>query len=147
MKKASILVIISVLFTCISIYGQNTPISETIEKKYSAKMGNLRFHRNYIQFANIKDHEIQTETLLVYNTWYKPIDFHFRNIPQYISCKAIPQTLKPGQEGIILVTYDAVKRKQYGYDFYRLGIQTTDSIQPMKLFNVSANITEDFYVQ
>ncbi|MFC2111470.1 DUF1573 domain-containing protein [Bacteroidota bacterium] len=144
MKNAIILLFITALLTGSSLNGQNTISKEDIEKNYSAKMGNLRFHRNYVQFANIKNDEIQTETLKVYNEWYKPIEFHFKNIPAYITCKAIPQSLEAGKEGIILISFDAKKRNEYGYTFYRLGIQTTDSIDAMKLFNVSANITEDF---
>ncbi|MCF8298455.1 MAG: DUF1573 domain-containing protein [Saprospiraceae bacterium] len=143
MKKATILLFISSIIVG-SLFGQSTIDQASIDKNYSAKMGNLRFDKNYIQFANIKNDEIQTETLKVYNEWYKPIDFYFKNIPDYITCKAVPSTLKPGKEGIILITFDAVKKNEFGYIFYRLGIQTNDSLETMKLFNLSANVTEDF---
>lgn len=144
MKKTTLLLLITAIITSSSLFGQDTISKEDIEKNYSAKMGNLRFQRNYVQFANIKNDEIQTETLKVYNQWRKPIDFHFKNNPDYIICKAIPASLESGKEGIILVSFDAKKKNDFGYVFYRLGIQTTDSLEPMKLFNVSANITEDF---
>lgn len=128
----------------VSLIAQNNLTKEEIKAQYAAKMGNLRFNKSYIQFSNIKFGEIQTETLNVYNEWHKPITFSFQNIPPYITCKAIPKTLEAGKAGKILVVFDTKKRNQYGYDFYRLGINTNDSIQSMKLFNVSANITEDF---
>jgi len=147
MKKVTLVFLAVIFIFNINIFGQKklSPIEQQkIEQKYPSRMGNLLFDKNYVVFQNIKSFEIKTETLKVYNDWYKPINFYFKNIPNYISCKAVPSTLKGGEAGVILVSFDAPKRNDFGYVFYRLGIQTTDSLQPMKLFNISANITEDF---
>jgi hypothetical protein len=67
------------------------------------------------------------------------------NLPIYITCKLVPdKQLNPKQKGMVIVTYDASKRNDFGYVNDQFTLLTNDSIQPEKTIKISANIVEDF---
>ncbi len=131
----------SVLLT---ILGEVIPRLRTVADSFPVTLGNLLMRTNHLAYMEIKNTVIKTDTLLVYNKWYKPMTFSFSNLPACITCKAVPETVLPGKKGMILVTYDAAKKNDWGlvYDF--ININTNDSTDAAKQLTVSAIIVEDF---
>jgi len=117
---------------------------QSIEKLFPFKIGNLRLKYNYITFNQIKNTEIVTDTLQIYNDWNYPMKVGFVNVPGYITCIAQPELLKPKEEGMLIVTMNARKRNDFGFLYNRLTINTNDSVNKQKGLNVSAYIKEDF---
>jgi hypothetical protein len=126
------------------VKGDVTPRQRTVEDDYPQLIGNLRFATAQIVFQNIPNTAIQTDTMKMYNQWKQVMTFGFTKLPAYITVKAVPEKLKPGQKGYLLISYDASKRNDFGFIYDRFTFETNDSLQPEKQVSVSANIVEDF---
>lgn len=111
---------------------------------YPHPIGHLRFNTSQLSFKYINSTETKTDTLKMFNEWNKPMNLSFTKLPEYITCKAVPENLKPNQKGYILITYNATKRNDFGSIYDRIIIETNDSIQAEKTVSISANIVEDF---
>ena len=126
------------------IKGKVVPRTKTKADYYPTVIGNLRFKSNHLAFMDIYVGKTKTDSLGVYNQSKQTINIGFHNIPKFLTLKANPENLLPDQEGYIVVTYYAAKRKDYGLIFDRFALKTNDSSQPLKTLNVSAKIKEDF---
>ncbi|MFC1732677.1 DUF1573 domain-containing protein [candidate division KSB1 bacterium] len=136
-----------ILLFAIIIIGMSINMNaqdQSIEKRFPFKIGNLRLKYNYITFNQIKNTEIVTDTLEIYNEWDYPMKIGFVNVPDFMTCFAQPETLKSKEEGILIVTMNATKRNDYGFLYNRLTINTNDSVNKQKGLNVSVYIKEDF---
>jgi hypothetical protein len=92
----------------------------------------------------IYSHQKKTDTLKIYNHWDQPMKFQFSAVPEFLTVKASPVILEPKKEGAIIVTYDARKRHDWGLNFDKFNIVSSDVKQPIKVINVSAIVKEDF---
>jgi hypothetical protein len=98
-----------------------------------------------IPLNNIGNKDIKSDTLKIYNDWNRLMTLSISNLPEYITCKLIPEKqLKPHQKGIIIISYDAQKCKENGYVCDRITLSTNDSILPEKKLSISVNIVDDF---
>jgi len=113
-------------------------------ENYPTSMGNLRFKTNHLAFMDITNKEIRTDSLAIYNNGQSPMNIGFKKVPEWISVKANPNVLKPGQEGYLIITYDGSKRNDYGLNFDSFQLATDDVKQPGKRVNVSAKVIPDF---
>jgi hypothetical protein len=140
MKKIKIIFSALILLTAITAYSQQ----QTKQDEYPQVNGHLKFKTYSISLQNIKSTETKTDTLKIMSTFSQPMTFTFSNLPEYITCKAVPAVLNPNKKGYLLITYNAAKRNAYGWmnDYFRF--TTNDSLQPEKQVNLSANIVEDF---
>ncbi|RLD67093.1 MAG: hypothetical protein DRI84_03345 [Bacteroidetes bacterium] len=130
----------SVLF----IKGTVTPKKRSKGDYYPTSVGNLKMMSNHLAFNEMKTTEIRTDSLKIFNNWTSPMEISFTQVPSHITVKVIPSTLRPQEEGYIVVTYDATKKLDFGLVYDRVGIRTNDVVQPLKMLNVSANLTQDF---
>jgi hypothetical protein len=58
--------------------------------------------------------------------------------------RSFGQSILPGQDGILVLKYDASKRGEFGQLKDRVMISTNDSIESKKMVYYSVNIREDF---
>lgn len=128
----------------VSVKGEVLPRQKTYLDFYPNKIGNLRFASTQYNLGNVKNTVVKTDTMKVYNDWKNEITFSFNNLPPYLSCYAKPEKLKPQKEGMIILSYDASKRGDFGYLYDRVIASTNDSAQPGKTISISVNIVEDF---
>lgn len=112
---------------------------------YPTSMGNLRFKTNHLAFMDIRNKEIRTDSLAIYNNGNIPMNFETdTTLPKWLSVTTNPEILQPKQEGYIIITYDASKRNDYGLIFDRFVLLTNDDKQAAKSINVSAKVVPDF---
>lgn len=140
MKNIKIVLSVVLLLSAITVFAQQ----KTIKEEYPQESGNLRFNSYMVSFQNIKNTEIQTDTLKMVSTFSQPMTFAFTKLPEHITCKAVPATLKPNQKGYILISYYAAKKNDFGQVNDHFTFETNDSVQSEKQVNISANIVEDF---
>lgn len=130
----------------LTIKGSVIPKPKTKADNYPQVLGNLRFKSNHITFNDIKDTEIKTDTIYVYNPSDRKITIYSENLPSFLKIH-IPAggiTIAPDQELKIPISYDAKARNDYGYVFDNFRLKTDDIDQPVKQMYVSANIIQDF---
>ena len=128
----------------LTIKGTVTPKPPTLEDNYPMQMGGLRLKSNHIAFVKVYTTEIKTDSLQIINTSTESIKITFENIPSHISVKAIPETLKPNEKGIIVATYDGNKQKDWGFIMDRIDLILNGKFDANNRLSVSATIDEDF---
>ncbi|MBN2862273.1 MAG: DUF1573 domain-containing protein, partial [Bacteroidales bacterium] len=62
----------------------------------------------------------------------------------HLTLKANPETLKPGQKGIIEGTYDATKNNSWGNVSDMVRVALNGTVDQKSYYYVSANLVEDF---
>ncbi len=128
----------------VAFKGNVIPKPKTKLETYTQAQGSLRFISHQLYF-NLTNTQVKIDTVKIYNTSKKTMDITFDKLPAYINyAKAIPEKLKPEQEGKIIFQYDASKRGDIGYVYDRFTFKTNDTAQVEKAITVSANISEDF---
>jgi len=103
-----------------------------------------------IKEPNVKHNLLNTKTVLdtfyVKNFWTKPVSIQFEKPYEYVTevSRTFGAELQPGQEGFIVLKYDASKRKKFGQIKDDIQFKTNDSIEQIKRVFYSVNIQEDF---
>jgi hypothetical protein len=130
------------------IKGEVQAKEKTIEEIFTFAVGPVRFESNHMAFTNIKKNEKKIRVMPVINTSGAPVKLEFEALQPHLILKSNPETLKPGQKGIIEGTYDATKNPNYGNvtDMARIKIDgvVQNSGQNNLYYYVSANLIEDF---
>ena len=128
--------------------GNSKPVLTTQTQKavdkFGSAIGNLKFTTNHFAFVPIKNNMSRTDTIRMRNDWSKTMTLSVTALPAYIKADVIPASLEPGKEGMIICTYDAKARNDWGFVQDRFTLSTNDSTTPQKQIVVSAQIEEFF---
>lgn len=121
------------------------PQEQTPQQRFPFQMGNLLLTRNSIVFSEILNSETRTDSVQIYNNSHFPINVEFQKPADHMKPSLSSGVIKPHEFITLKVTYDAAKANRFGFvSGDRIILQTTDTIQPMKVVYISANIREDF---
>jgi hypothetical protein len=126
------------------IKGEVIPREKTIEELFTFPVGSIRFESNHLAFTNIKKTQKKIRVMQVINTSSEPVKIGFENLPPHLTLKANPETLKPGQKGIIEGTYDATKNNSWGNVSDMVRVTLNGTVDQKSYYYVSANLVEDF---
>ena len=126
------------------IKGEVTPKEKTVEEIYTFPVGPIRFESNHMAFTTIKKKEKKIRVMQVINTSNAPVKLEFDGLPQHLELKADPETLKPGQKGLVEGTYDAAKNQGWGNVSDMVKIKIDGVVQNNIYYYVSADLVEDF---
>ncbi len=127
------------------IIGNVIPKQLTIEDEYPRQLGNLRLKTNHLALMKISVNEVKEGELEMVNTTSEPLNLDFRNVPNHMKLRAIPETLNPGQKGIIKVSYNAKTKNDWGFLMDRVTVAINgDTQQNKNQLSISATIEEDF---
>lgn len=130
--------------TVIVIKGEVTPREKTVEELFTFPVGGVRFESPQLAFTNVKKTEKKIRVLPVINPSAVPVKIEFDQIPAHLTLKATPETLKPGQKGLIEGSYDATKNTGWGNVNDMIKVKINGVVQENVYFYVSANLVEDF---
>lgn len=126
------------------IKGNVTPAPGNVLDTFNMPQGNLYFMSNHAAFGDINRTGSSTDTLWAYNYTGKPMKWYFRELPGHIKAVASPENIAPFGKGMIILTYDASMKNDWGFVMDRFDLHTNDSAEPVKWLVTSANIIEDF---
>jgi hypothetical protein len=126
------------------IKGEVIPHEKTIEELFTFAVGKIRFESNHLAFTNVKKTGKNIRVMQLINTSKAPIKVQFDALPAHLSLKSNPETLKPGQKGLVEGTYDATKNPAWGSVNDIIKIKLNDTIQENVYYYISANLVEDF---
>lgn len=126
------------------IKGEVIPHEKSVEETFTFPVGPVRFESNHLAFTNVKKTEKKIRVMQVINTSDKPAKIEFQDVPVHLSLKSDPETIKPGQKGIIEGTYDATKNQNWGNVSDMIRLKINGELQQNVYYYVSANLVEDF---
>ena len=121
------------------------PPTEFEKAGYTKSSGMARFFEPNVKH-DILNTAVVRDTFKVRNFWTKPVSFEMNPKPAYVSevYRSFGPELNPGQEGFIVLAYDASQRGAFGQLKDIIIYKTNDSIESKKLLHFSVNIKEDF---
>jgi len=126
------------------IKGEVIPHEKTVEELFTFAVGPVRFESNHLAFTNVKKNEKKIKVMQVINTSDKPAKIEFDMVPAHLTLKVSPETLKPGQKGLVEGTYDATKNDSWGNVSDMIKLKINGEPQQNVYYYVSANLVEDF---
>jgi len=126
------------------IKGEVVARERTIEELFTFAVGPVRFESINLAFTNIKKTEKKIRVMQLINTSNEPVKVEFDNLPPHLTMETTPETLKPGQKGIVEGTYDATRNNNWGNVNDLVRIKINGVIQENVWYYVSANLVEDF---
>jgi hypothetical protein len=130
--------------TVITIKGEVIPHEKTVEELYTFAVGGVRFESNHLAFTNVKKTEKKMRVMQLINTSAEPVKVEFDAVPAHLTLISNPETLKPGQKGMVEGTYDATKNGGWGNVNDMVKIKLNGVVQENLFYYVSANLVEDF---
>ena len=128
----------------ISVSGKIIPKNLTIEDRYPVKLGFLRMKKTHLALDNFQNDSKRKDSLEIYNAWDQLMSFDFSGLPDYLKATAKPAKLLPGQEGVIVIEFDAQKSNQWGLSVNAYRFSTNEPTDYTKTFTIGVNIIEDF---
>jgi hypothetical protein len=126
------------------IKGEVIPHEKSVEELFTFAVGGVRFESNHLAFTNIKKTEKKMRVMQMINTLAEPVKVEFDAVPAHLTLKSNPETLKPGQKGMVEGTYDATKNGGWGNVSDMVKIKLNGVPQENLFYYVSANLVEDF---
>jgi hypothetical protein len=124
--------------------GNVTPREPSIEDQYRWPLGGVRFESQHLAFASVNKNEKRIKVMPVINTSDKPVTLGFDGLPAHLSMKATPETLKPGQKGMIEGTYDGSLNGGWGAVNDLVKIKLNGVVDNTAFLYVTASLVEDF---
>ncbi|MFC1732678.1 DUF1573 domain-containing protein [candidate division KSB1 bacterium] len=116
----------------------------SIEERYPVKLGNLKMKRSHLVIDNFMHNTVRSDSLEIYNSWDQIMTFNFESLPDYLKAIPNPVTLKPGEEGVIVIEYDALQSNHWGLLVNAYRFNTNEPGGNSKTFTVGINVKEDF---
>jgi hypothetical protein len=126
------------------IKGEVIAHEKTVEELFNFPVGTIRFESNHLAFTNVKKTEKKIRVMQMINTSSTPVKVEFNVLPAHLTLKANPETLNPGQKGLVEGTYDASKNPGWGNVNDMVKISLNSVPQENVYYYVSANLVEDF---
>jgi hypothetical protein len=126
------------------IKGDVAPKPVTIEDTYRYSMGDIRLVSNHVSFAQVLKGRTSTQETEIINVSQNPVKISFKNVPSHLVVKAVPEVLKPGDKGVISVSYNSELKNDWGFVVDRVDVLLNDQFNSTNRLTVSATIEEDF---
>lgn len=128
----------------LTIAGEVEAKPRTIADDYGYAMGPMRLKSNHLAFGNLNNTAKAEKQLEVVNTSKEDIKVTFQKVPKHVTIKMQPALLKPNQKGVIVATYNAPMRNDWGFVIDRMSLDINGKADRSYSLVVSANIEEDF---
>ncbi|MCQ2283618.1 MAG: DUF1573 domain-containing protein [Bacteroidales bacterium] len=121
------------------------PPTEFEKAGYTKTSGMARFYEPNVSIS-ILNTEVSRDTFKVRNFWTKPVSFTMEPKNSFVKevYRSFGNELQPGQEGFIVLEYDAAARASFGQLKDIVTYTTNDSLESKKHIHYAVNISEDF---
>jgi len=117
----------------------------TLEDNFPKRIGGLRFSETTLHLGTILNNAEITDTIKVYNNSEGPISLSISNkLPDYLKLDIQPAKVESNAQALIIVSYSASLRKEFGFVLDRIMLNTNDREQPEKNLNITATMKEYF---
>lgn len=117
----------------------------TLEDNFPKRIGGLRFSATTLHLGNILNNIERLDTIKVYNNSGNPISISSAmKLPDFMKLDIQPAKVEANSVGLIIISYSASLRKEFGFVLDRIMLNTNDREQPEKNLNITATINEYF---
>lgn len=130
--------------TVLTIRGKVTPRKLTVEDIYRRRLNDLGLSSTHLNVNRVFANQVITDTIGIFNFGTNPINVTLKGVPNHLTVKVEPETLKPQQQGKITITFDSNKRNEWGFVVDRFSVLVNNETPQNNLISISANIEEDF---
>lgn len=127
----------------LTLKGEVIPRVKSVEEIYAWPVGQIRFESNEIPFASVVKSRKKIRVMPVINNSRDPVKVEFTDTSPHLFLKMVPETLKPGQKGLVECTYYGTKDNRLGNVRDMVKVKLNGVIQERGIY-VSANLVEDF---
>ncbi len=133
--------------TVLYLNGQVLDQPKTMEDIYNRVIGNYRFKNVHASFNRVYNDEIKIDTIDYIYTGSEPVKVgaKYTGMP-FLKVLLVPEILKTNEKGLIIITYDAKARGDWGFLVDRFTLTQNGNDIPGSLITVSATIEENFAV-
>ena len=128
----------------LSFSGEVIPKPRSIEEVYRYGMGPLRLKSNHLSFGNVKHTATKKTRIEVINNSDEVINMGFQRVPAHVDIQFVPSTLKPGEKGEVIASFDAASKNDWGFVIDRVNVEIDGESARNYRLVMSANIEEDF---
>lgn len=106
----------------------------------------IKADENNIEFDNVNRGEHPVKKINIANTSSQPISPVVMHLPNYLKAQVSPTTIAPGKQGVITISLDSKKLRDYGLaqTSVYLGANPGDKVSPDKEITVSAVLLPSF---
>ena len=121
-------------------------IPKANERDFIELIGTLQLKTKEVQMNNVEKGINQLRTIAVKNSGDSDLHLSFGNVPDYLTVSAAPETLLPGREGTVSVTFNSSMYKQWGEvtnEIYLL-LNNAKTYSDENKIRVTSNIVENF---
>lgn len=145
------------MFFAASIYCQDkniVPADKVASSSYKYLMedGKLKLNTNQVAYGKISNKEIKTDTVEIFNQTDSVMKLSFDRVPEYVTIKCNPSTIKPQTTANLIVTIspelykDETGKQKWGNTNTNIGVIVNGNVanSNKNLFFISALIEEDF---
>ena len=149
MKRILSILFFSVFLFFGNAYAQNSVVASpgTLQDKYAKRSGSLRFSTTTLNLGKLANNQIRKDTIRIFNIASRPVTISVSGkIPPHIQVSPGQNSIDPGTEGWIAISYDAGLKNDFGFVLDRIAFSTNDSIQAVKYINITATLFENFPV-
>jgi hypothetical protein len=128
----------------LKISGDVQPKVSVADNPYMVTIGSLKMKTNHIGFNEINLGGQKTIESPVFNSGTSSVEISFADVPKHLIVIAKPAMLKPGETGVIEVSYNADIKNAWGFVTDRIQILENGKAPQFNRITISATITEDF---
>jgi hypothetical protein len=129
----------------LTIKGNVEPKPQTLEDIYRYNMGNkIRLKTNHMSFARVIKNKEGSQQVDIVNVSEQPVTISFQRVPDHLQLVANPQTIQPGEKGVIAGRYDSRLKNDWGFLIDRVDVLLDGQYNASNRLTISATIEEDF---
>ena len=117
--------------------------------RYANQIGHTRLDNEVLEFDDVNPNDKQQRVINLYNAGNEAVTPGLMHLPRYLTAAAIPQRLRPGEYGQIIVTLNGHELRQKGLTqtSVYLSQQPGDRVSSENEISVSAILLPDFETQ
>lgn len=109
---------------------------------YHTEVGLVKMISNTLNFGSVSNNLQLEQTMGIVNTGEKTVRITVNSQSPAITASVNPETLRKGQKGKIIISYDAAKRNDWGFVTDAVEVKVDDKASTT--LTVTASIREDF---
>ena len=132
--------------TVLKISGEVIPKPKTVEEEYPFNIDKVRMKSGSVNFGEILNNAKRSEEVNIVNTSDKDITITLNPKVKFphLTLKSVPATLKAGEKGKLVFSYDAAKKQDWDFVSDQINLDINGAANENNRFLVTATIIEKF---